>query len=139
MTVLLTLTGFGITIFIFAIGLFNSNAKFKRRQDLSYAKFETETRLKLASFERELTELKKSIDNNKIEILAAYQAYKNETIQHTLEFRNETKHSLEDNKHEHSEIKVILGNVCEDIAYIRGIISISQPGKKPIIKKPVKT
>lgn len=123
MAVLLTLIGFAITITIFIITTLNSNNKFKQSQQLAYNTFETETRLKLVALEKELTKLKENIDTNKTEILTAYQNYKTETIQHTLEFRHETKQILNENKLEHNDIKSILGDVCEDVAFIRGKLS----------------
>lgn len=121
--VLLTLIGFGITIAIFILGMWNSNVKFKRQQEMSYVKFETETRLKLAEFNRELVALKDKIQLNKTEIIDTYKQYRNETVEHTLVFREETNASLKENKTDHAEIHNRLTTVLSDLSFIKGKLS----------------
>jgi hypothetical protein len=40
-----------------------------------------------------------------------------------MDFRNETKAALFENKNEHGDIKELLNEVCNDVAYIRGKLS----------------
>jgi hypothetical protein len=127
--VLLTLLGFGITIALFIIGVWNSNAKFKRKQEISYKCFETETRIKLTDFNRELTALKERIQFNKAEIIDTYKQYKNETVENTLIFREETNTSLKENKSDHAEIHNRLTTVLSDLSFIKGKLSHTTKSK----------
>lgn len=111
----LTMLGLAVTIIIFIISQWISNAQFKRRQELSYMKFQTETQLKLTQFNRELTELREKIQMNK-----------EETILQTSSFRHETLLSLKDNKDDHSAINDRLTTVLSDLSFIKG--KLSGPG-----------
>jgi hypothetical protein len=121
--VIIALLGFAITIVLFIVSQFNSNQKFKRNSELAYAKFETETHLKLAEFNKELTALKDKIQLNKTEIIETYKQYRNETVEHTQLFREETLLSLKDNKTDHAEIHDRLTTVLSDLSFIKGKLS----------------
>lgn len=132
--------GFGVTIAIFIIKIWDNNVKFKAKQDKESSdfrikqekdatQFQTTTNLKLIEFEKELTILKSSIQLNRTEIIDTYQRYKEETINHTLEFRNETKEALHENKVEHADIKTTLGDVSKSLEFIKGKLSTAKERK----------
>lgn len=132
--VLLTLIGFGITIALFLMKMWDNNSKFEKNQkkegeqfkldqEKNYVQFTTATNLRLTALEKELVALRESIVTNRNDILKTYEKYKDETVRHTAEFRRETKEALTDNKVEHGELKQVLTNVKENLDFIRGKLS----------------
>ncbi|MFA6916979.1 MAG: hypothetical protein WC222_11320 [Parachlamydiales bacterium] len=122
-TVLLTLVGFAITILIFITSQIIANSKFKRKQEATTLQFTIETKIKLASFERDLIVMQEKINMNRQEIIDTYQKYRDETIRHTTEFRNETRSALDENRMEHKSLKVFMENIKENLDFIRGKLS----------------
>jgi hypothetical protein len=140
MYTLLTLIGFGITIAIFIIKIWDNNAKFNKEQTKDaeefridqvrqYTEFQTTTNLRIANLEKEYAQLAESIVTNRNDILGTYQRYKDETVGHTLEFRSETKEALSDNKLEHGELKTALLNVSKSVEFIKGKLSTAKERK----------
>ena len=132
--ILLTLIGFGITIALFLIKMWNTNLKFREQQEDSANKFKIEqeknyiqftvtTNLRLAALEKELVALRESIVTNRNDIMRTYEKYKDETVRHTAEFRRETKDALIENKTEHQDIKTVLTGMKENLDIIRGKLS----------------